>query len=418
MTKTSKKTVLTPVDEAFDYLMSRALNNGESEKIALSDSLGRILAEDKVAGVTVPPADNSAMDGYAINTADLTAGSETRLRIDQRVPAGDVGVPLVPGGVARIFTGAPTPENTNAVVMQEQCRLEGDSVWLPDGVKVGQNIRKKGEDFNSGDLLLRKGIKIRPQELGLLASTGVAEVAVTKKLKVMLFSTGDELVEPGNPLKPGQIYNSNRYMLAGLIKGMGLECIDGGVIEDNYQATEQALRDAAKQADMVLTSGGVSVGEEDHVKNVVENIGELKLWKLAIKPGKPLAFGELDNEGTTVPFFGLPGNPAASFVTFCIMARPFLLKMSGASEFQPLQSQGVAQFERSKPGTRREYLRARLTLGENNQPEVSIYDNQGSGLLSSASWANGFAVIEVGRTIMKGDVLPFISYGELLGQGA
>lgn len=408
------KTALTPVDEALGILMSHAALKQGSESIPLFDSLGRILAQDQQAGVTVPPADNSAMDGYAVNTADLNKRGETRLRVDQRIAAGEVGRPLCAAGVARIFTGAPTPEGSDAVVMQEQCRLEGDYVWLPEGVRCGQNIRKQGEDFCTGDILLRRGVKMRPQELGLLASMGAAKVSVTKKIKVMLFSTGDELVEPGHPLESGQIYNSNRYMLAGLITNMGLQCIDGGILPDNYQATERALKNAATQADIVISTGGVSVGEEDHVKDALENIGELNLWKLAIKPGKPLAFGSLHHETSKTPFFGLPGNPSASFVTFCILVRPFLLKMSGAEAFQPLQSEGFAQFERKEPGSRREYLRAKMIRDDNNHSQITIYDNQSSGMLSAASWANGFAIIEVGKTVAQGDLIPFISYGELL----
>lgn len=417
--KTNQKTALMPVDDALEFLLSHARYTEKTEVLSLLDAVGRTLAEDQSARVTSPPADNSAMDGYAVNTADLSTSAKTCLPVAQRISAGEVGQALLPGTVARIFTGAPVPEGANAVVMQEQCAREADNVELPTGVKSGQNIRCKGEGFSAGDVMLSKGSIIRPQDLGLLASMGVSEVAVSRKIKVKVFSTGNELVEPDAKLRPGQIYNANRYTLAGLIKGLGMEYIDGGILGDSYQATESAIKAAADHADMVITSGGVSVGEEDYVKNVVENLGQLKFWKLAIKPGKPLAFGELrsesDKHASPVPFFGLPGNPAAVLVTFCILVRPFLLSMSGAAQLEPLKCEGEAQFECGKAGTRREYLRARLTVSDEGRSLVSLHQNQSSGLLSAASWANGFAVVDAGQTVSSGDRVMFIPFSEVMG---
>ena len=415
----SKKPALMPVDEALAFLLSQARYIEKTEALPLLDAVGRILAEDHSAQVTSPPADNSAMDGYAVNTADISMTEKSRLRVTQRISAGEVGQALLPGTAARIFTGAPVPEGANAVVMQEQCIVDVNSVELPAGVRPKQNIRFKGEGFSIGDTMLLKGTVLRPQDLGLLASMGISEVIVSRPIKVKVFSTGNELVEPDRELQAGKIYNSNRYTLAGLIKGLGMEYIDGGILADSYEQTEQAIKAAADNVDMVITSGGVSVGEEDHVKNAVEKLGQLKLWKLAIKPGKPLAYGELcsgsGDECKNVPFFGLPGNPAAVLVTFCVLVRPFLLYMSGASQVEPLKCVGEAQFEYAKAGTRREYLRARLTISDNGMALVNLHRNQSSGLLSAASWANGFAVVDVGQTVSLGDRVTFIPFSEVMG---
>ena len=412
----NKKTQLTPVDEALVTLLDQVRENNRHEVIPLIDALGRIIAEDQKALISQPPMDNSAMDGYAIYTEDISSTQPfTLLPIQQRIAAGDAAENLERGKAARIFTGAMVPAGANAVVMQEQCEVHEEGVRIPQSVKVGQNIRLKGEDFKAGELLVTKGSSLRSMELGLLAAMGIAEVCVSKPLKVMVLSTGDELVEPGESLQVGQIYNSNRYTLAGLLKGMGCELMDGGIIEDDFEITKQQLQNAARDADLVITSGGVSVGDEDHVKNALEDIGQLRLWKLAIKPGKPLAYGDIKNGDSSTPFFGLPGNPAAVLVTFSILVRPYLLKMLGAKNLAPDMVAGKACFTRPKPSIRREYLRARLALDEKGLAAITTYPSQSSGLLKSASWANGFAIVEAHQTVAEGDLVSFIPFQAFTG---
>jgi len=410
------KTLLTPVDEALVTLLDQVKESNRYEVVPLIDALGRIIAEDQKALISQPPMDNSAMDGYAINTGDISSTQAfTSLPIQQRIAAGDAAEILDIGKAARIFTGAMVPAGANAIVMQEQCEVHEEGVRIPQSVKVGQNIRLKGEDFKAGQTLVTKGTPLRSVELGLLAAMGISAVCVFKPLKVMVLSTGDELVEPGENLQVGQIYNSNRYVLAGLLKGMGCELMDGGIIEDDFETTKQQLQNAAQQADLVITSGGVSVGEEDHVKNALEEIGQLKLWKLAIKPGKPLAYGDIKLGDSRTPFFGLPGNPAAVLVTFSILVRPYLLKMLGAKNLAPDMAAGKACFTRTKPSIRREYLRARLVLDEKGVAAITTYPSQSSGLLRSASWANGFAIVEVHQTVAEGDVVSFIPFQTFTG---
>ncbi len=410
------KTLLTPVDEALVTLLDQVKESNRYEVVPLIDALGRIIAEDQKALISQPPMDNSAMDGYAINTGDISSTQAfTSLPIQQRIAAGDAAEILDIGKAARIFTGAMVPAGANAIVMQEQCEVHEEGVRIPQSVKVGQNIRLKGEDFKAGQTLVTKGTPLRSVELGLLAAMGISAVCVFKPLKVMVLSTGDELVEPGENLQVGQIYNSNRYVLAGLLKGMGCELMDGGIIEDDFETTKQQLQNAAQQADLVITSGGVSVGEEDHVKNALEEIGQLKLWKLAIKPGKPLAYGDIKLGDSRTPFFGLPGNPAAVLVTFSILVRPYLLKMLGAKNLAPDMAAGKACFTRTKPSIRREYLRARLVLDEKGVAAITTYPSQSSGLLRSASWANGFAIVEAHQTVAEGDVVSFIPFQSFTG---
>ncbi|MBL4607318.1 MAG: molybdopterin molybdotransferase MoeA [Pseudomonadales bacterium] len=410
------KISLTPVDEALATLLGQATELNNHETLSLIDAQGRILAEDKKALIFQPPVDNSAMDGYAVNTQDVSSNQPfTLLPIQQRIAAGDAAQALVPGTAARIFTGAMVPAGADAVVMQEQCEEHEGGVGIPQGIKISQNIRFKGEDFKEGQTLISKGSLLRPMELGLLAAMGFSKVCVSRPLKVMVLSTGDELVEPGESLSTGQIYNSNRYTLAGLLKAMGCEYLDGGIIEDDFDITKQRLLSAAQQADVVITSGGVSVGEEDHVKNALEEIGQLTLWKLAIKPGKPLAYGEIHNADLKTPFFGLPGNPAAVLVTFAILVRPYLLKMLGATELAPSMVVGKAGFERTKPSIRREYLRARLEVDDANVSVITTYPSQSSGMLRSASWANGFAIVDANQTVAAGDLLSFIPFQALTG---
>ena len=416
---------LLPYDQAINELLSVAKPVTESEMVPVADVRGRVLAEDVISSINVPPADNSAMDGYALRYSDLAnAGLSTRgrvvLPISQRIPAGVVPVALSPGSAARIFTGSEIPEGADTVIMQEQCQalngtdgagIEGEqAVELCATVNVGENIRLKGLDITSGSVILNRGHKLLPQDLGLVASIGLAKVKVYRRLKLAILSTGDEIVEPGHPCPAGHIYNSNRYTLAGLIDALGMERVDMGIVPDDPEATEAILRQAAELADCVITTGGVSVGEEDHVKACVEKMGELQLWRLAIKPGKPLAFGHVLDK----PFFGLPGNPAAVFVTFAMIARPYLLRFQGCVDgLLPMALTVQANFSRNKPVKRQEYLRARLDVSDQGVMSATLHSNQSSAALSTASWSNGFAVQAIDQLIARGDQVKFIPFTEL-----
>lgn len=403
-----KKQNMLSADEALSFLLARAQPASKTEQIATADALGRVLAERLTSAVNVPPLDNSAMDGYAVRIADLINAS-TRLRVTQRIPAGTVGQPLEAGQAARIFTGAPVPAGCDAVVMQEYCGVEGDTVTAGKHPKMGENIRRSGEDIAAGAEILPAGIRLRPQEMGLAASVGIASLLVYRKLKVAIFFTGDEIVMPGEPLKPGQIYNSNRFVLTGLLQALGCEVVDLGIVPDDFAATVKVLETAAG-ADLIITSGGVSVGEEDHVKAAVEAVGKLDLWKIAIKPGKPLAFGEVGK----VPFIGLPGNPVSAFVTFCLFVRPFILRSQGITAAAPQAFSLKADFDWLKPDKRREFLRARLHTAENGEVGVQLYPHQGSGVLTSTVWADGLVEIPEGATVRRGDTVKFLPFTGLL----
>ena len=391
---------LLPVAEALAQVLAGVEPPQEFIELSLLESLGHVLAKDVVSPIAVPGDDNSAMDGYALRAAEAAQA----LPVSQRIPAGAVGSALQPGTAARIFTGAAIPPGADAVVMQENCREQDQTVIVAGAVTPGQNIRPRGQDIEPGDTALVSGRRLRPQDLGLLASIGCATVSVYRPIRVAVLSTGDELVDPGSAeLQSGQIYNSNRYTLGGLLRSINVEFIDGGIIPDDPEITSRALQDAAARADCVITSGGVSVGEEDHVKNQVERLGEINLWKLAIKPGKPLAFGRIGD----TPFIGLPGNPTSVFVTFCLIARPFLLKLQGVDEPEPPRLQATAAFAVNKPGGRQEYLRVTL---ENTSAglKANRFDNQSSGVLSSVSHSNALAVIPPGTAVVQGDKVEVI----------
>ncbi len=401
-----------PVEEALARLLALAEPIREVERVGTGDALGRVLAEPVVSVIDVPGWDNSAMDGYALRTADLASGP-TRLRVAQRIAAGTSGEPLALGTAARIFTGAPVPEGADTVVIQEVCTPNGDWVEIPDGIAPGANIRRAGEDIRAGAEVVAAGTRLGPQHLGLAASVGCAALAVYRRLRVAVLSSGDELVEPGQPLGPGQIYNSNRYTLRGLLQALGCEVVDLGLVADTLEATTQALAAAAEQADLVVASGGVSVGEEDHVKPAVEQIGRLDLWRVAMRPGKPLAFGHLGPRRT--PFIGTPGNPVSLFVTFCLFARPFILRRQGvAGPVEPQAVRARAGFDWPKPDQRREFHRARLGPGPDGEPEVSVYPSRSSAALSSVAWANGLVVIPEGRRIIRGEPVSFLPFSELI----
>jgi molybdopterin molybdotransferase len=349
------------------------------------------------------------MDGYAVRMADMTQPAPT-LRVTQRIPAGSVGQPLEPGTAARIFTGAPIPPQCDAVVMQENCTAVGETVTIDKLPKNGENIRRAGEDIRCGAEILTSGTRLRPQEMGLAASAGLAYLPVFRKLRVATFFTGDEIVMPGQTLQPGQIYNSNRFVLSGFLAALGCEVIDLGIVPDDLAATVRILRQAAAQADLIVTSGGVSVGEEDHVKAAVEQTGKLDMWRIAVKPGKPLAFGNA--AGT--PFIGLPGNPVSAFVTFCLFVRPFILRCQGIAAIAPPHYPLRADFEWSKPDAkRREFLRARMACGADGDVAAQIYPHQGSGVLTSCTWSDGLIDVEKGCSIHRGDTVKFIPFSGL-----
>lgn len=406
----NKKPNMLSADEALSLILAGAHPLAEIESVATAKALNRVLAERLISTLDVPPLDNSAMDGYAVRISDIAPSGPTTLRIAQRIPAGTVGKPLDAGTAARIFTGAPVPPGCDAVVMQENCSAEGDMVSIDKAPRMSENIRRAGEDIASGAEILPAGIKLRAQELGLAASVGIANLSVNRRLKVATFFTGDEIVMPGQPLQPGQIYNSNRFVLAGLLQALGCETIDLGIVPDDFAATMKALEHAASCADLVITCGGVSVGEEDHVKAAVEAVGRLNLWKIAIKPGKPLAFG---NVGTT-PFIGLPGNPVSAFVTFCLFVRPFILRSQGASAIAPQTFPLRADFDWLKPDKRREFLRARLHMEEDGTTSARLFPNQGSGVLTSVAWADGLIEVPEDTTVRRGETVKFLPFSGLL----
>jgi molybdopterin molybdotransferase len=399
---------LKPVDEAIAELLARVPAPPPVEEVELRDALGRVLAEPLDATFAVPAWDNSAMDGYALRAADLPAEGGA-MPLAGRIAAGDAAEQQLPAGHAiRIFTGAPLPPGADTVVAQENCRIEGDQIWLPP-VPVGDNVRCQGEETAAGDRVLDAGKRLRPQELGLLASFGVARVKVYRRLRVALLSSGNELREPGQPLAAGQIYNSNRYSLFGVLQSLGCDVHDYPILIDDLGASRDALIDAAGRFDLIMTSGGVSVGEEDHLKQAIGELGKLHLWRLAIQPGKPLAFGEVN--GT--PWIGLPGNPAAALVTSLVVARPFLMRAQGCTQVQVTPLRLPAGFAWRKPNIRQQFLRARLEVVEGQQ-QVRLFPRQGSAMLTSATWAEGLAIVECNRTLEEGESVNYLPFSELL----
>lgn len=394
-------------DETLYALLNDVKVTTQTETINVADGLYRILAKDIVSSVNVPPHDNSQMDGYALHSFDLEHGDT--FPVSQRIAAGELGAELEHGTIARIFTGAPIPAGANQVVMQEDTVEIDGKIQIKVKANPGENIRKLGEDIQSGQVILPAGTRLRPQELGLISSVGIGQIDVYQPLKIATFTTGDELLEPGEKPEEGKIYNANRFTLSGLIPQLGFELIDLGRVEDTLEATLEAMKKAANIADIVMTTGGVSVGEEDHIKPAIEQLGELYMWKVKMKPGKPLAYGRLKTEKGIVPFFGLPGNPVSAFATFKLFARPYLMKMQGAIQIKTNPIWLSADFDWPKANFRREFLRARIT-NKRQESVVEIYPQQGSGVLMSTSWAEGFAVIPEDTTIAKGDKIAFYPF--------
>ena len=394
---------LIAVDEAVSRILDAASPVVESEELDIQQSLGRILAEDVVSPINVPGYDNSAMDGYAVRSAECNDPGVS-LTISQRIPAGQSGVRLETGSAARIFTGAPVPEGADAVVMQELCQQQGDTVIINTRLEAGENIRRAGEDIEQGASVLKAGSRIRPQEQGLLASIGQARFLVKRRLRVASFFTGDELVEPGRVLAQGQIYNSNRYTLTGLLQATGCEVKDLGIVPDTLEDTLEVLQHAAADADIVITSGGVSVGEEDYVRIALERLGELSMWRINMKPGKPVAFGKVDD----ALFMGLPGNPVSVFVTYLIFALPLILKMQGATRYLSSELSIRSGFEWHGI-KRQEYLRVRVRHDESGA-YAERYPHQGSGVLSSVIWADGLVIVEPGEVIKAGDIVRYMPF--------
>ncbi|MDL2357224.1 MAG: molybdopterin molybdotransferase MoeA [Pseudomonadota bacterium] len=399
------------VNQALDFLHAAARPVDGVDIVPTLQANGRVLAQAQTSTIDVPSADNTQMDGYAVRSADCAGGAAT-LTVSHRIAAGQVGQFLAPGCAARIFTGAMIPDGADAVAMQEQCELNEDgSVTVRHAPQAGEWIRRAGEDISAGAVILAAGTRLRSQELGLAASVGLATLPVVRKLRVAVFFTGDELTMPGEApggrLAPGALYNSNRYTLRALLENLGCEIADFGIVPDDLAATRATLRDAARENDLIITSGGVSVGEEDHIKPAVEAEGRLNMWQIAVKPGKPLAFGEVGQAF----FLGLPGNPVSSFVTFLLFVRPFILRLQGAAG--PPAPRGFAMradFDWPKADRRNEFLRARI----NEQGGLELFPNQGSGVLTSTVWGDGLIDNPPGHPISRGDSVRFIPFSELL----
>ncbi|MBD9401589.1 gephyrin-like molybdotransferase Glp [Comamonas sp. CMM02] len=409
---------MTPLDEALQHVLAQAQPLGV-EHVDLFNADGRVLRADCISALQVPPQDNSAMDGYAVRAAEITAAG-VALTVSQRIPAGHVGTPLQPGTVARIFTGAPVPSGADAVLMQEDTQVLQDGTVRFNAVpKHGQNIRRGGEDIALNSTVLAQGMRLTPAAIGLAASIGMPELPVGRKPRVALFSTGDELVLPGTvapqDMPAGSIYNSNRYFLRALLQRLGCEVVDGGILPDNLEQTAQAIHRVAQDCDLVLSSAGVSVGEEDHVKPAVEQQGALNLWMIAMKPGKPFAYGKVFRNGKDASngvahFMGLPGNPVSSFITFLLLVRPFVLRLQGMDDVAPKAISVTAQFDWPKLEKRREFLRAR----HDGQGGLALFGNQGSGVLTSTVWGDGIIDNPPLTPIQPGDTVRFIPFSELM----
>ena len=409
---------LVPFDVALSKLLERARPVGRVLEVPTLEAAQRVLAQALVSPLSVPPWDNSQMDGYAVRSSEVAAlqsDEQASLPVSQRIPAGSQGTPLVPGTAARIFTGAAIPSGADAVVMQEQALPvgSGDRLRFSHQPQPGEWIRREGEDIRQGATVLPAGTRLSPQATGLAASVGAATLRVYGPVKVACFFTGDELAMPGEPLAPGAIYNSNRFLLTALLRRLGCEVQDLGIVGDTLEATRAALRDAAADADLIVTCGGMSVGEEDHVKPAVEAEGELDMWQLAIKPGKPLAYGRVRTAGPAgfAHFVGLPGNPVSAFVTFLLLVRPFILSLQGVAQVAPVRLRLTAGFDWPRPDRRREFLRVAVNP---QSGLLELFPNQGSAVLTSTVAGDGLLDNPEGQAIRQGDVVTYLPFSDLL----
>ena len=407
---------LLPLDDALQRLLASAQPLGVLEQVSTFDADGRVLAQDVVSALQVPPQDNSAMDGYALACASVPLAGAV-VAVTQRIAAGSSGEPVQPGEAARIFTGAPIPPGADAVVMQEDCTViqdaDGDKpaqVRVQLLPKLGQWIRRAGEDVTLGAVVLGRGTRLSPASLGMAAAVGLPALSVATRPRVALFSTGDELVMPGDvapaDMRAGAIYNSNRFFLRAMLLRLGCIVTDLGIVPDRRDATVQALREASQHHDLILTSGGVSVGEEDHIRPAVQSLGSLDLWQIAIKPGKPFAYGRVAD----AHFIGLPGNPVSSFVTFALLVRPFLLRLQGVADVAPVTVLARADFDWTRADKRREFLRVR----RNAHGGLDLFSNQSSGVLTSTVWGDGLIDNPPGQLVRRGDTVRFIALSDLL----
>jgi len=396
-------------DEAADLLRQSVPSMREMADVPTLEAAGRVLAVAQRAGINVPPQDNSAMDGYAVAVANCSA-ADTRLPVAQIIPAGRVGEPLTPGAAARIFTGGVIPAGADAVVMQENCQANDGFVVIGHPPRVGEHVRRAGSDIVVGSEILAAGQRLRPQDTAFAASVGLASLPVFRRLRVAVFFTGDELRMPGEPLPPGAIYNTNRFLLGALLQRLGCTVVDLGQVPDDLAATRQVLRRAAEDCNLIISSGGVSVGDEDHVKAAVSAEGRIDLWKIAIKPGKPLAFGQIRASAQEVPFIGLPGNPVSGLVTFLTLVRPAILSMQGVRYAPPQPYLLRAEFDWPRPDARREFLRARRTADGG----VALFTDQGASILRSAVWSDGLLDNPPRQVIQRGDLVRYLPFAELL----
>jgi molybdopterin molybdotransferase len=403
---------LLTVDEARELLLAGARRITEVETISAMEATGRVLAAPQFSTIDVPGHDNSAMDGYAVRAADCASG-EVRLRVSQRIAAGAIGTALEPGTAARIFTGAPIPPGADAIVMQEQTETQGDYVIIKHKPQSGEWVRLIGEDIRAKSEILQAGMRLRPQDTGLAASVGIGQLPVVRRLRAAIFFTGDELAMPGEPLPPGGIYNSSRYTLTSLLRTFGCEVTDLGIIPDTLDKTREFMRRAAVGHDLVITSGGMSVGEEDHVKPAVEAEGRLNMWRIAMKPGKPLAFGQVRRaDGSEASFIGLPGNPVSSFICMLLFVKPFVLRSMGVTHVATPVYAMRADFDWPKPDARQEFMRARV----NAAGGLDLYPNQSSSVLTSTVWGDGIVDNPPKNAIKRGDIVRYLPFTELLRQ--
>lgn len=395
-------------NEALQRLLSAAKPNQRTETIPALYAEGRILAESVRSALEVPPWDNSQMDGYCLKAEDVakaTPQEPVRLRVSQRIAAGSVGTKLQEKTCARIFTGAPIPAGADCVVPQEEVERERDEVIFTKALAKGAWVRLKAGDVAQGDIVAKKGEKLTPAVLGLIASVGTPYVTVFKPLRVAIFFSGSELAMPGESLSAGGIYNSNRYTIRALLKGLGCEVYDLGTVPDSFEKTQQAFEKASTNADLIITTGGMSVGEEDHIKPAVESLGKIDMWRVCLKPGKPVAFGAVHD----VPFIGLPGNPVSCFVTFLMLARAFILRLQGMDNVRVMPLSVRADFSRLTPGTRQEFVRVQ----RNERGGLDLYPKQNSQILTSCAWADGLADIPAGKIVKEGDMISYYPFRDL-----